>query len=591
MDILELFEDAVEVVASLMRTGTVCAPAFSGGKDSSVTLLVAIHAAKRVKGEGFNPSLIVMNACTGVENPENDIYAALELDKVREWCKSNDISNEIIVAKPSLAASWAMRIIGGRALPSFPGTNHDCTVEWKINPMQRERKKVLNPIIKSGTEVVTLIGTRFDESEARSRRMKDRGESSVQPQRNKDGELVLAPIALFTTDEVWEILAMAQAGEIESYSSFEETFRLYADGGGTSCAVVSDMAMSKASKACGSRFGCWSCVAVANDVSMGHMIAGDKRYAYMAGLNRLRNFISATRWDMNRRLWVGRSIKNGYISIGPDVYSPSMMRELLRYSLTLDRDERIRARDAGEHPRFEIVSMQALVGIDAMWSLQAYHKPHQAVMDYLDIVENGAGYYPPENMPVAIKPPKMPKTKYLYVGNDWGQDLGILSGMRDASLEAVSESGMSGCMGIRTLGNGAVVMDVNTDDSFDVDEEGVELAFTFELEQLIETHKRARPDWGLTAGYRYWVRMGIISLSPQQVVIHDMILRRSHFKEREGIAGEFFDLKKLLLRCVDSIPDGDGITETEADIKDGSEFLPVPEVVLPRQEAIQAEMF
>ena len=97
--------------------------------------------------------------------------------------------------------------------------------------------------------------------------------------------------------------------------------------------------------------------------------------SYMRGLNNLRNFLSNTRWDMERRSWLGRTIKDGYVRVAPDAYSPAMMEELLRYALTIDAEERIAANAAGlSLPRFQLVSVERLFAIDAMWSLQAFHR-------------------------------------------------------------------------------------------------------------------------------------------------------------------------------------------------------------------------
>lgn len=73
-----------------------------------------------------------------------------------------------------------VRVIGGRALPPFPGTNGDCTIDWKVSPMRRLRKKVLRRLQSRGghgprPEPVVLLGTRYDESAVRSQNMRERG--------------------------------------------------------------------------------------------------------------------------------------------------------------------------------------------------------------------------------------------------------------------------------------------------------------------------------------------------------------------------------------------------------------------------------
>src|SRR3546814_10967772 len=91
--------------------------------------------------------------------------------------------------------------------------------------------------------------------------MKLRGENGWTPVRNATGDLVLSPIAMWDVDSVWEYIGYASSGLIESYSDFEETKRIYAHAGGTSCAVVSDALMSGKNKkgGCGARLGRWTC--------------------------------------------------------------------------------------------------------------------------------------------------------------------------------------------------------------------------------------------------------------------------------------------------------------------------------------------
>lgn len=77
-----------------------------------------------------------------------------------------------------------VRVIGGRALPPFRGTNGDCTIDWKVSPMRRLRKKVLRRLQSRGghgprPEPVVLLGTRYDESAVRSQNMRERGGSDI----------------------------------------------------------------------------------------------------------------------------------------------------------------------------------------------------------------------------------------------------------------------------------------------------------------------------------------------------------------------------------------------------------------------------
>lgn len=567
---MELFEKAVGRVVALFHAGHPITVAWSSGKDSSCCLAVVLEAAIQAKAAGDSPVVVITHSNTGVENPEVENFVKSEMAKIHAFVTRHGLNADIRVAMPALGSGWMVRVLSGRALPAFPGGNSDCSTDFKVTPMRRLRKRVFAEIGKDDREVVTVVGTRFDESVTRGAAMRERGESWERPIRNKDGDLVLSAIADWTLDDVWDLIAYARMGEIVTYSDFDDLFRLYADGGGTSCAVVSDAIMeenaaaAKKSGGCGARFGCSVCTRVANDKSVTAMIEGDPdRYAYLAPLNRLREYIVANHWDMSKRMWVGRSISDdGWIAIQPDTYSPAYVLDLLRYVLTIQIREQETAEMLGIKPRFSLIDLKQLAAIGATWSLQGYHKPFQAVREWVDIYELGKRYDVPEN-PVVYVRGKMPEPRYYFVGDDWDEGQLINSGLRDVVLEMVSD-GSDGCMGTKSLKNGNVVMDVNTAGEFDFDAEGLGLAFAFELDTMLEINANASSSVGLTREYRWWASMGPMLLSPRQVSIHDEILRRTAFKERHGLAGADYDLDALLKKSVSKKDLLAGATTAEA---------------------------
>lgn len=530
----KLIQEAIESIKSVMTTHQL-AVAWSGGKDSSVVLGLVLQAAKALKMAGveFQP-IIVTHGDTTVENPEIRLYADTEMRRIRRFGQKHGIPVEVLVATPSLTESWQCRVIGGRAMPSFPGMNHDCTTSMKIKPMERIRKAFLG---KGAANVVTVIGTRFEESPARAARMQERGETPDRPWAGDDGALFLSPIALWDMDDVWEYLGMCKAGDpdVTTFSNFEEVFRIYADAAGTTCAVVGDMASKGKSKPCGARTGCWCCTPIGRDKSAEAMIEGDERYAYMRGLNHLQRFLVNTRWDLARRLWLGRTLDDhGYVAVQPDVYSPDVLRDLLRYCLTLDEEERDASEALGIPPRFQIIDGRTLLTIDAMWNLQGHHAAFEALRVYRDIVVEGNRYPVPEIEEVQ-RPKVLPKTRYLYIGTPYAEDTQLI-GLRDTVLEVVSEPG-SGCMGTRETRDGRTIMDVNTSLAFDIDEEAVELFFMFEFDRVLG-EQAAGHYGGPTAGYLYYARMGMLSVAPQAVSTVDEILRRTWWKWHNGWFGQ-----------------------------------------------------
>lgn len=99
------------------------------------------------------------------------------------------------------------------------------------------------------------------------------------------------------------------------------------------------------------------------------MIEGEpRRYGYMRPLAALRDFIAHNQYDWSSRRFIGRTIREGFITIAADIYAPSMLAELLRYSLSAQRATGI-----------EIVSAAQLIAIDARWSLYVTAPPFSAL--------------------------------------------------------------------------------------------------------------------------------------------------------------------------------------------------------------------
>lgn len=552
-------ERAERALTQVMRKGMPVCVSWSAGKDSSTVLNLLLSAASKMSERGESvPPIVVTHADTMIENPEMVLYARNEMTMVDEFARKHKLNVTIEISTPNLTDQWAVRVIGGRALPPFPGTNRDCSMDFKALPMKRLRKKVLKQLEAhcakgADREPVVLIGTRYDESAERSRNMRERGESDIQIRRGVDengraSHLFLSPVAYWSSDDIWEYLGTARCGAIPAYSNFEDTFRVYADAMGQSCVIVAeDMSKSmKAAKACGARHGCSLCTAVGKDASMENMLSMDDRYAYMKGLNELRNFLAATRWDADRRSWLGRTINEGHIRVAPDAYSPNMMEELLRYSLTIDMQEQEASRRAGlSQPRFQLVNIEQLFAIDAMWSLQAFHKPFHALKIYDDICNKGHRFPVPEldTFPRWKDTP----AKYLHVGADWDEgEKNTYTGLRSVIHELVRSEG-DGCMGNRILSNGKEVMSINTATMLEFD---IEACFFIldEIDELMAKH-HDNPRSNPTQAYMYYATLGCMTVKAGMEGEIDTMLRRSAFKVRQGLDGEIVPAD-LLARAV-----------------------------------------
>ena len=546
----EKIAKAMAVMKWAMQRWEICY-SYSGGKDSSTVLSMGLAAAAQLKAEGREVKrFLVLNSDTKVENPEVKGVATLELARVREWIARHELPGEVEVTLPNVLAEWAVHIIGGQTLISTPVTNRNCTTDLKTVPLNRARIRFFGANkVAQGKFTVGVTGVRFEESAERAANMKKRAESPTKVvQTNVEQDVYLAPIANWSTDDVMEYIGLAVNDllPLEIYTDMKDVWRIYKDAEGECTVGRGD----KPSDACGARHGCYVCNMVQKDSSMEAFLM-QEQYAYMEPLSRFREYLSNTLFDLSKRAWMGRSIVNGHIQFAPGSYAPAYTQDLLRFALTIDRDEQLKAEELGVEPRFQIVGPQALIAIDAIWSLQAYARPYTALAIYHDVYVKGMSFEIP-TVPKAEKCP-MPAPRWIPV-EDWDEDaMDVYTGLR-SSLHEMHEGACTATREVTSKGQPRTVMDVETSDIFDVHEESVAMILQFELERLVQRYHKSEGMHGLPlAGesYKFYAQYGAISLAKSQVGDVDRILRRSSWRERHGLAGYNFDVNRALAMSVE----------------------------------------
>lgn len=539
-------EPHLRAIASLERiliAGHPCQLQFSSGKDSSACANLLLNAAINIMASGHVcPPIHVCHADTGIENPLVRAMADGELQKMKTFALRHRIPLEVHIARPSLSASYAPRIIGGRALPPMPGGNADCSIEWKVNPSLRINRKVILQTKGEGMAVVTIIGTRSSESAARKFSTAERKETAHQVWHNEKGDLRLSPILDWETDDVWLYLGECAAGLHKTYSDFAAMMEFYADAGASSCVIVADIKSAANAKGCGARGGCFLCTKVQNDRSVQNMIESNPgRYPYLVPLLELRDYISDTQWDWSLRNYIGRTIDDtGHIKVQADQYSPAMVESLLRYMLAAQQ----RANALGSPSPVKAIGLRELIAIDFYWSLRAWHPPFHALWVFMDHEAGNATFAPKIKQPLRLTP--APKIGSIFVGSGWDEGAHPMrpAGMRDPLWEMHSDScGPS----LRSSPAGNVFLALDESPEFDVDFEGADMFLQFEAAEMIEKHHHHdAKDW--TIGASTYLRYGTVSLASGQSSSIDSMMRRSQWLQRNNLHGHR-TVDELRSRC------------------------------------------
>jgi DNA sulfur modification protein DndC len=239
----EKVAEAVAAIKSLILAGKRLIVASSFGKDSSVTLAIALKAMEKLKAEGIEvPELHVLNSDTLLENPRVHSYSKDEIRSLKAYSEKHGLPVRIWVCSPNLSENWLVSIIGGRTVASLPGNSAKCQQQIKASPMDRTKRQIKAVIEQemggdfTSDTIVTLIGTRRDESAVRGRNMAARGESAFQPvNMAKPGDKpnwIMSPIADFTTMDIFAFLSQVTNGRLQTYSDFSQLTEVYRDSAG-----------------------------------------------------------------------------------------------------------------------------------------------------------------------------------------------------------------------------------------------------------------------------------------------------------------------------------------------------------------------
>jgi DNA sulfur modification protein DndC len=271
----------------------------------------------------------------------------------------------------------------------------------------------------------------------------------------------------------------------------------------------------------------------------------EPEFEHLTGLNRFRNYLLATQWDLSRRELVGRSLSEaGYIRVQADVLSYAERINLLRYLLTLDALEIERAERMEEdlatgqvpdtpsnrelcYVQFEMITPAQLVAIDFMLSMHHY-APHAfpAVNEWFEVHRLGRRYLVPD---VATYPKvAIPHHGWFYVGDFDAQ--APVDGLRDYGAEQWNRyrhPGRPSAYAQTTAGERVVYFEES--DQLEVDAEAacafVTCTFDHELSQQSQQHVAIE-------SARYWLNEAILKLPQGQSQRYQEMAKRGQYFNR-----------------------------------------------------------
>lgn len=526
---------AVAAIKTLILAGRHLSVAWSGGKDSSVTLSLALMAMRELIAEGVSvPVLHVCHSDTLMENPVVSAYNKLMIKRMKTYSEASGIPMRVWLASPGLSMDYLVSVIGGRTIMSV-ANNTKCQQMTKAYPLNKLKRQVRRHIatqtgVKAkDVQIVSLIGTRFDESAARGRAMAGRGESAVDAvDVMDDGQLVLSPIADFTQFDVFEFIGMVRSEKIETYDNFDQLVELYRDMNSGDCMVNAYISGKEQSKApCNARTGCWTCARVSRDTSAESLIATDGgKYAWMKPLNDLRAFMIKMHFNPEGRTWLARDVgEDGWITITPNAYSPEYTKQLLGIILSIQADEYLEARRLGIAPRFKLLSLKQIMAIELNWGRYGYQPAWTALKLYRSIYRDGKRWRIPvlDSMKTYTEKDVSFRSRVPFAD---GQYNGVFSGLRSV------HAAMADAEDLTVTRDGQYVSNVQVGNEYEIDDEGLALFMEFEFDRVLDSQRlNESPD----AAIHYLLGLGTVQLFKGSHSDWDRMLRVSTQLTRHGL--------------------------------------------------------
>ena len=236
--------------------------AWSGGKDSTTLLVLALEVLRETKGE-----LAVLHNDTLVENPIIREHCDRVLEELRAYIKREDLPVEIYISKPHVNETFWVNVVG----KGYPLANPHfrwCQKALKIKPSERTAEKI-------GVKAF-LVGVREKESIGR-KRLINKNYKNGKSERFK--QVLIAPIVDWADEDVWEFLTTYEC----EWTNLRKVYELYRSASGE-CPVF----YQERTTFCGARFGCWVCPLIKEVKEIKNMMI---EYPQLKPLYELRNWL------------------------------------------------------------------------------------------------------------------------------------------------------------------------------------------------------------------------------------------------------------------------------------------------------------
>ncbi len=331
---------------------------YSGGKDSTAVLQLVWKALESLAPAERQKPVFVIASDTKVETPVIVDYIDQTLDRINVVARETGMPFQAEKVMPVLNDSFWVNLIG-RGYPAPTSRFRWCTERMKITPANRFIEEKVTQL----GEVIMVLGTRKTESSTRMQLMNTYQVQGHLLRRHTSlrGAYVYAPIADFSTDDVWTYL-----GQVPSPwgGNNRDLAALYRSASSGECPLVVDTS----TPSCGnSRFGCWVCTVATRDSSMEALV--DSGEAWLEPLLDFRDWLATTIDPARKHEFRDIKGRDGRVIFKKDgtvasrTYTLETSKDALRQVLRAQKT----VREKGPDPTLTLISPEEMHEIRRLW--------------------------------------------------------------------------------------------------------------------------------------------------------------------------------------------------------------------------------
>jgi DNA sulfur modification protein DndC len=331
---------------------------YSGGKDSTTVLQLIWNALAELPPEQRQKPVYVIASDTKVETPVIVDFIDTTLRLINQKAAETGMPFTAQKVMPTLDDSFWVNLIG-RGYPAPTTRFRWCTDRMKITPANR----FIEQKVTQHGEVVVVLGVRKAESTTRAQLMSSYQVKDHLLRRHASlrGAYVYAPVADFTTNDVWTYLMQVPS----PWGGDNYQLRtLYRNASAGECPLVIDTS----TPSCGnSRFGCWVCTVAQKDSSMESLV--DNGEEWLEPLLEFRAWLAETSDPAKKHQFRDIRGRDGRVIFKKDgtlaarTYKLEASQEMLRRLLQTEQQVRLH----GPDPEARLINEDEILEIRRLW--------------------------------------------------------------------------------------------------------------------------------------------------------------------------------------------------------------------------------